>query len=73
MRNRLMSSARLQWRRSSACTETTCVEVAIDLPVVLVRDSKDPNGPVLRFTTDEWSAFLAGVTAGQFTVEECRR
>ncbi len=39
-----------------------CVEIAA-LPNGdrAVRDSKDPNGPVLRFTADEWRAFLARV------------
>jgi Domain of unknown function (DUF397) len=31
-----------------------------------VRDSKDPTGSVLRFTTAEWSVFTAGVRAGEF-------
>lgn len=30
-----------------------------------VRDSKDPEGPALRFTADAWRAFLAGVKSGQ--------
>ncbi|MDF5751357.1 DUF397 domain-containing protein [Spongiactinospora sp. TRM90649] len=43
-----------------------CVEVADNLPgVVAVRDSKDPNGPALCFTADEWRAFLAGVKSGR--------
>jgi hypothetical protein len=25
-----------------------------------VRDSKDPNGPALIFTADEWRSFLEG-------------
>lgn len=33
---------------------------------VLVRDSKDPAGPVLRFSTAEWEAFVAGIHAGDF-------
>lgn len=33
---------------------------------VMVRDAKDAAGPVLRFTRDEWRAFLAGVRAGEF-------
>jgi Domain of unknown function (DUF397) len=34
---------------------------------VAVRQSKDvPNGEVLRFTNREWSAFVAGVKAGEF-------
>jgi Domain of unknown function (DUF397) len=33
---------------------------------VLVRDTKDREGPVLRFTGAEWAAFLAGAKAGEF-------
>ncbi len=36
---------------------------------VWVRDSKDPSGPVLKFTADEWSAFTAGVRGGEFDRE----
>ncbi|MEV6149784.1 DUF397 domain-containing protein [Nonomuraea sp. NPDC052129] len=32
----------------------------------LMRDSKDPDGPVLSFTPDEWRAFTAGVKDGEF-------
>jgi hypothetical protein len=34
--------------------------------LVLVRDSKDPDGPKLAFTTAEWDAFLAGAKDGEF-------
>ena len=33
---------------------------------VAVRDSKDPDGPRLVVTPDEWRAFAAGVKAGEF-------
>lgn len=36
-----------------------CVEVKASDEAVLVRDSKDPEGPRLRVTPTEWSAFLA--------------
>ena len=45
---------------------STCVEVAI-LPV-LVRDGKDPNGPMLVFTVAEWREFVSGVKRGEFDV-----
>ena len=57
-----------QWRKSSYSGNggATCVEVA-DLPgIVAVRDSKDPDGPKLAFTADEWAAFTAGVKDGEF-------
>jgi hypothetical protein len=31
-----------------------------------VRDSKNPDGPVLTFTEAEVTAFLAGARAGEF-------
>jgi hypothetical protein len=44
-----------------------CVEVGQDDDRILVRDSKaNGEGPVLTFTRDEWTAFLNGVTAGEF-------
>lgn len=54
------------WQRSRRCDSNSCVEVAFLDDDVLVRDSKDPQGPVLRFTTEEWTAFAAGVQAGDF-------
>ncbi|MFI6775713.1 DUF397 domain-containing protein [Nocardia sp. NPDC050412] len=31
-----------------------------------VRDSKQPSGPALMFTSAEWSAFTAATTRGEF-------
>jgi hypothetical protein len=33
---------------------------------IAVRDSKDPMGPVLRFTRREWVSFLDGLDKGEF-------
>jgi len=35
-------------------------------PTVAVRHSKNPDGPKLAFTAQEWEAFTAGVRAGEF-------
>ncbi|MEV7023363.1 DUF397 domain-containing protein [Kitasatospora sp. NPDC093558] len=44
-----------------------CVEVAPDFPgVVPVRDSKDPEGPALLFSSDAWRSFVAATAAGEF-------
>lgn len=51
----------------SASGGANCVEVAFGPQDVFVRDSKDPDGPVLKFTPDEWAAFTAGVSAGEFS------
>ena len=34
--------------------------------MIEVRDSKDPDGPVLRFTVDEIAAWLDGAKRGEF-------
>jgi hypothetical protein len=57
-----------RWIKSSlSFSNSNCVEVA-DLSdgKVGVRHSKDTAGPVLRFTSDEWHAFLGGVRNGEF-------
>jgi hypothetical protein len=59
-----------QWRKSSESGTDACVEMAVAGPdEVLVRDSKNPAGPVLRYNAREWTAFLAGVRAGEFDLE----
>ncbi|SCE73550.1 protein of unknown function (DUF397) [Micromonospora matsumotoense] len=58
-----LSDAR--WRKStrSGPDGGNCVEVADNLSgVVIVRDSKDPSGPVLAFDPYAWRAFVAGMT-----------
>ena len=56
----------LDWRRSSFCGHGACVEVAYVEGGVLLRDGKNPDAAALRFTDEEWSAFVAGVQAGEF-------
>jgi hypothetical protein len=66
-----VSLAGAEWRTASASGGNggQCVEVALNIPgIVAVRDSKDPSGPVLRFTPDEWAAFQDGVAKGEFTL-----
>jgi Domain of unknown function (DUF397) len=58
----------LAWRKATASATGACVEVAVlgKGNGVAVRDSKDPNGPVLRYTDAEWRAFLHGARHGEF-------
>ncbi len=60
--------SRAVWHKSSYSSGNggECVEVATNLPsIVAVRDSKDPDGPKLAFSTDEWTAFVRGVKAAK--------
>ncbi|MFI6457204.1 DUF397 domain-containing protein [Streptosporangium amethystogenes] len=66
------------WQKSSLSGNgQNCVEVALADSLqaeaeprpdaerlVLVRDSKDPEGPVLAFTPGEWDAFITGIKRG---------
>ena len=47
------------WRKSTKTQNNgACVEVARVGDTIGVRDSKDRDGAVLRFTLAEWDAFL---------------
>jgi hypothetical protein len=60
------------WRKSSfsggnggACVEVAIVPGGTDGAVAL-RDSKNPSGPVLLFSPDEWREFTSAVRQGEF-------
>jgi hypothetical protein len=65
------AAADLVWRKSSfSGAQSNCVEMAVGvIGAVPVRDSKDPDGPVLLFPADAWSSFLAGVKDGDFPTD----
>ncbi|MBB5934593.1 DUF397 domain-containing protein [Streptomyces zagrosensis] len=57
------------WRKSSysGASNGDCIEMGVGVPsAVPVRDSKDPHGPALAFDAAAWSAFVAGIKAGEF-------
>jgi hypothetical protein len=59
--------SRATWRKSKRSQQSgQCVELAKIDGVIGVRDSKEPNGPILVFTVEEIAAFLDGVTKGEF-------
>jgi hypothetical protein len=55
----------LSWRKSSYSDPGggECVEVAVAVPVVCVRDSKHTDGPVLSLPCDSWCRFLGSLWA----------
>jgi hypothetical protein len=60
--------SRAEWFKSSRSGPNTdaCVEVAFVGGGIAVRDSKNPTGPALLFTTAEWDAFVGGAKDGEF-------
>ncbi len=75
-----MDLSKARWRKSTFSGDNggNCVEVAEltsgsenthpdhDDTLIAVRDSKNPDGPKLVFTSAEWDAFLNGVKANEF-------
>ena len=60
------SPAARAWRKNSHSNLNSCVEVAVVAGGVAVRNSRDPQGPMLEFTAEEWQAFLDGAKGGEF-------
>lgn len=67
-----------EWQKSSLSDGSgSCVEVATVAGskegsdyVIAIRNSDDPGGPALIFTPAEWDAFVSGVLAGEFDLED---
>jgi len=56
------SCVEVGWQTSSySGGNGDCVEVAVAPDTVLVRDSKDRDGPVLSVSTAAWHAFLTSL------------
>jgi hypothetical protein len=51
------------WFKSSYSggANTECVEAAHLAQGIAIRDSKNPDGPILRFPAPAWAAFLDAV------------
>ena len=57
----------IPWIKSSySANGANCVEVGKLDEAVVLRDSTDPDGPVLQLTHGQWAAFLDALKAGAF-------
>lgn len=57
----------MTWRKASYSGSNggDCVEVAVSHATVAVRDSKDPDGPRLTFTSEDWHEFTGQIKNGR--------
>lgn len=60
------------WIRSTRCVGGDCVEATYRDGCVLVRDSKQPDGPHLAFSPTEWAAILSMLIRGETPFEIAR-
>ena len=62
--------SRAVWRKSARSNNGgACIEVATNLPgIVAIRDSKNPDGPTLTVSPDDWRTFIRQLKHQQFTI-----
>jgi hypothetical protein len=59
--------SQLTWQKSSRSNTGNCVEVARNHAArIYLRDSKDPEGLILSFCPDAWTAFVVAVKGSTF-------
>jgi uncharacterized protein DUF397 len=70
-----MERSNLIWRKSRASTHGShCVEVAVPAAhgtgarMIMVRDSKDPGGPLLRLSEAGWRCLVADAKHGRLDI-----
>lgn len=57
------------WKKSSRCDSVTCVEVNfVNQELVIVRDSKNPNGNILTIVPNVWMDFIASLKDGELNL-----
>jgi Domain of unknown function (DUF397) len=60
----------LQWRTARrSAANGACVEVAPVAGAILIRDSKDQDGPVVHYPHISWHRFLGAAKRGRFDSE----
>jgi predicted secreted Zn-dependent protease len=60
------SHTSLTWRTALSCNGGQCVQVAVSEQMVVIGDTKSPDGPFLSYTPAEWRDFVSGVKKGDF-------
>jgi hypothetical protein len=60
----------MNWRKAlRSMSNGACVEVAANSAGVSIRDSKDADGDILRYSANSWRFFVADARAGRFDVQ----
>ena len=60
-------SESLNWRKAKrSMNHGACAEVASKSGSVAMRDSKDPRGPIVKYSAGSWRAFIAVAKTGSY-------
>lgn len=60
----------LQWRKARRSVGNgACVEVVFVKDRILIRDSQDLNGPIVRYPISSWYVFLSDARKGRFDLD----
>jgi Domain of unknown function (DUF397) len=60
----------LEWRKARrSANNGACVELAPAAGQILIRDSKDQNGPVIAYSQYSWRLFVSSAKTGYFDPE----
>ena len=61
------ATRRQNWRKASySIANGDCAEVASFPGIVVIRDTKDPHGLILRYPSDSWRSFINRAQKGSF-------
>jgi predicted secreted Zn-dependent protease len=64
--DRTLGHNSLTWLTALSCNGGACVQVATDQNSILIRNSRQPDGPLVEYTPEEWHEFVSGVKKGDF-------
>jgi predicted secreted Zn-dependent protease len=64
--DRTLTHKSLTWHTALSCDGGACVEVAADRNAIFIRNSRQPSGPLLEYTQEEWHEFVSGIKKGDF-------
>jgi hypothetical protein len=58
---------RLNWRKPTfSIANGDCAEVASAAGIVVVRDTKDPSGTILNYSSGSWLSFVTDIRRGSY-------
>ena len=62
----VVTLGQLSWRTALRCNGGDCVRIAPSGEMIVIGDSKNPDGPFLKYSRAEWKTFVEGIRQGDF-------